>query len=48
VHITREVMLMSSQGAGLREIRSTIDEHYRHGFVEPTDTPLPNEEKERP
>ena len=42
-------MLMSSQGAGLREIRDAIDEHYRHGFVEGTETPLPEgAERERP
>ena len=43
VHIAREVMLMSSQGISLVDIRRTIDERYGSGFRRPTNTPFPTD-----
>jgi hypothetical protein len=42
VHIAREVMLMSSRGMSLSDIRGEIDRQYGHGSHQPTNTPLPN------
>ena len=42
VHIAREVMLMSSQGMSVSDIRRAIDQRYGHGSHRPTNTPLPS------
>lgn len=41
VHIAREVMLMSSQGVSLKDIRAVIDQRYEDAGSLPTQTPLP-------
>lgn len=41
VHIAREVMLMSSQGTSVSDIRAVIDQRYGHGSHRPTNTPSP-------
>lgn len=41
IHIAREVMLMSSRGMPLQQIREEIDERYRT-VGQPTQTPLPS------
>lgn len=44
VHIAREVMLMSSRGMSLSDIRSEIDRQYGQGSHRPTNTPLPTDQ----
>lgn len=44
VHIAREVMLMSSRGMSLSDIRGEIDRQYGHGSHRPTNTPLPTDQ----
>lgn len=40
VHIAREVLLMSSQGVPISQIRAAIDRRYGHGSHRPTNTPI--------
>jgi hypothetical protein len=47
VHIAREVMLMSSRGMSLSDIRGEIDKQYGHGSHRPTNTPLPGDQSVR-
>lgn len=47
VHIAREVMLMSSRGMSLSDIRGEIDKQYGHGSHRPTNTPLPGDQSAR-
>lgn len=35
-------VMMTKDGKSLKEIRDVIDERYKEGFAEPTDTPMPS------
>lgn len=35
-------VMMTQDGKSLKEIRNVIDERYKEGFAEPTDTPMPS------
>ena len=37
-----ESVMMTQDGKSLTEIRTIIDERYKEGFAEPTDTPMPS------
>lgn len=37
-----ESVMMTQDGKSLKEIRNVIDERYKEGFAEPTDTPMPS------
>ncbi|WP_186671600.1 PCYCGC domain-containing protein [Sporosarcina sp. BP05] len=39
--IAVQSVMMTQDGKSLKEIREFIDENYREGYAEPTDTPMP-------